>query len=74
MHVLRVGFRRVSSVTFARESPSPAPDASIEVHLGKNCVRHEREVGRRGGFYRFLFLKGGSWKRAVFAMFVRRIL
>ena len=62
----------MSSVTFARESPSPAPDASIEVHLGKNCcVRHERE---EGGFYRFLFLKGGGWKRAVFAMFVRRIL
>ncbi len=49
MCVLGLGSRRVSSVMFARECPNPAPDASIEVHLGKNCLRASRE--KKGGFY-----------------------
>ena len=71
MCVLRLGSRRVSSVMFAIECPSPAPDASIEVHLGKNS-RASRE--KKAGGFTFLFLKRGRWKRAMFAMFVRRIL
>ena len=69
MCVLRLGSRRVSSVMFAIECPSPA---SIEVHSSWKELRASRE--KKAGGFTFNFLKRGRWKRAMFAMFVRRIL